>query len=77
MITPIFYEGFLLVLTGLVGALMTGWSLMVIFGYFRSSQKNRYRKRIIFRVAWFVLLIGIGDLSKVIRETIAFFGVND
>ena len=72
MIAPKLYEGFVLLLTGLVGILMTGWSLIIIVTYFKTGTKERYEKRIYFRVAWFVLLIGIGDLTKVLRETIAF-----
>ena len=65
---PQFYQIFALMLTALVGLLMTAWSLFMIISYFRGDKQTRFKKRIHFRLAWLFLLIGIGDVTAVIRE---------
>ena len=61
-------EPILLVLGISTGLLMLTWSLWQIQSYWRSERKLRYKRRFYVRIAYFIALIGLADLTKAVRD---------
>ena len=56
-----------------VGLGMTGFGLYMIVLHFRTPRDQRGETRLRARIGAFILLIGLADLSKAIRDFTAHF----
>ena len=64
---------FILILLGLcIGILMAVWSAWHIVSYARADSCQRRQRRFYFRIALFVALIALGDLTKALRDLLLF-----
>ena len=65
---------YLVFLELMVGMALLLWSGYQVFRYIRSGPEERQARKLYFRIGLFILLIGLADFSKAIRELIQLLG---